>query len=120
MKNQDVLNKIESLIDTLKEIQISNNAVITELEGIKRDLLSSREAELRNNTYNAIDPNANAKQTASPDTKVRNTGATEVTHHTDRQGRSIEVGDVVHILSTGLFKGNTGTVTKIGKARITI
>ena len=53
MKNQDMLNRINSLIDKLREVELSNVTAINELEGIKKDLFLNREqidstkAELR-------------------------------------------------------------------------
>ena len=126
MKNQHILNKIESLINKLKEIQLSNNTAITELEEIKGEILPckgqphSTEAEPREGTNSTSTPSAVSIQDTNPDTQARNMGMTQFTHHTDRRGRKIEVNEVVCTLSRGLFKGNTGTVMKLGKARISI
>ena len=40
--------------------------------------------------------------------------------HLDSVGKTIEVGDTVCILSTGLYTGNTAVVTKIGKAQVSL
>ena len=38
----------------------------------------------------------------------------------DSKGIMIEVGDTVQVLNLGLFKGNKGIVTKLGKARVSL
>ena len=109
----------------MKEIQLSNGTAITKLEENKGETFSreeqshSTEAEPREGTSTSTSAAA-SKQHTSPDTKVRNMDTTKTNQHTDRRGRKIEAGDTVHILNTGLFKGNTGTVKKLGSARISI
>ena len=83
MKNQHILNRIESIIDTLREVQLWNNTAITELEGIKKEILSREEEEPRETTNSASAPNAIPTQDTNPDTKAKDTGRTQVTHHTD-------------------------------------
>ena len=39
MKNQNMIDKIESLIDKLNQIQLSSNTALTELHKIKQDLI---------------------------------------------------------------------------------
>ena len=39
MKNRSVLIKIDSLIEALKDIQLTSNTVLNELEEIKQDLV---------------------------------------------------------------------------------
>ena len=84
MKNQQMLNRIESIIDTLREVQLSNDTAITELEGIKEEILSQEKGEQRDTTTSASAPNAiPPKQDTNPDTKVKDTGRTHITHHTN-------------------------------------
>ena len=39
---------------------------------------------------------------------------------TDRRGHEVTVGARVTLLTTGLYRGNTGVVTRLGKERATI
>ena len=120
-----MLHRIESLIDALKEMQLSNVTAINKLEGIKEDLILNREQthgtkpEPREVTSANTFGNKSNNQ-ASPDIHKRNTGTTPQAQHTDSKGSKIKVGDTIHVLSTGLFKGNRGVVTKLGKARVSL
>ena len=123
MKNQDTLHKTQSIIETLQEIHISSNEAISELEQIKRNLEEHRQQESgtkarqreATSRYNV----PQSKQ-QSPDTEDRNMGTKPPRNHVDSVGNKIEVGDTVHILSTGLFKGNKAVVTKIRKVRVSL
>ena len=120
-----MLHKIDSLIDTLTEIRISNSTTINELEEIKRDLTAhtkqanSTEAKLREAT-NASHSNIQRNQHSSPNTTNRNTGTAPPKEDVDSKGNTIEVGDTVQVLSTGLFKGTRGVVMKLGKAKVSL
>ena len=123
MKNQDAIHRIESLIDTLNEIQILSNTAINELERIKRELIVSKQETFdtkgkQQETANANTPDNSATKAESPDTEQRNMVTIRTTQHIDSKGKSIQIGDNVRILSTGLHKGGVGTVTKLGKVRI--
>ena len=120
MKNQNIVNRIDSIIDGLKEIQLSNATVISKLEQIKGEILSIRRERQNTETEQKKVASANTQdaipdQHRSPDTNRRNTGTTIPTQHTDNKGRPINFGNTVHILNMGLFKGNRGV-----KARISI
>ena len=123
MKNQDALHKIQSIIETLQEIHILSKEAISELEQIKHDLEEHRQQESGTKArpreaMSGYDVQQSKQQ--SPDTENRNTGIKPPRNHVDSVGNKIEVGDTVHILSTGLFKGNTAVVTKIGKVQVSL
>ena len=127
MRNREVIVKIDQLIDTLNQIRISNKTAIAELQEIKLDLMTRGNKTQTGSTVaeprevpNASKVHTGRHQRTSSDTKTRNTGINVPIVHTDSRGNTIEVGDMVRVLNAGLFRGNTGTVTKLGKARVSI
>ena len=125
MRNQDILHRIESLINTLKDIQLANNTAINELETIKWEIVTTGEQTGDSSAKPRDIPKANSSREENqehlrPDTTSRNMGPAPSTQHTDNKGNVIEVGDMVRVLNLGLFKGNKGIVTKLGKARVSL
>ena len=130
MKNEELLDKVDSIIESLRETQINTDIALEELQELRRDILLNEQAQeelrrdaLLNEQRKQRDATSNrSAPKALQTTRQTRTGNTEQDneHHKDRRGRTIEVGDEVNILSTGLFKGNKGTVTKLGKARVTV
>ena len=43
MRNQDILHRIESLINTLKDIQLASDTAIDKLETIKQEIVTAGE-----------------------------------------------------------------------------
>ena len=127
MRNREVIVKIDQPIDTLNQIRISNKTAIAELQEIKLDLTARRSKMQAGSTPaeprgvpNASKVHTGRNQRPSPDTKTRNMGINVPIAHTDSRGNAIEVGDTVRVLSAGLFRGNTGIVTKLGEAQVSI
>ena len=125
MKNRGSTDRIHSLIKTLHQIHISSAEALTELHKIKHKLSSHRREEQdtkqepQDSTETPSMESLNQNDT-SPNTLIRNTGMASPPQHIDSNGRGIKVGHTVQILNTGLFRGNTGVVTKLGKARVSI
>ena len=122
MQNQTI---IDSIIDTLNEMQLSSETVTKELEQIKEEILSSEKKPQTTETKQPEATSANAQkpmynQRESPDTTKRNTRKTVSPQHTDNRGRRIDIEDEVHVLRSGLFRGKRGVITKLDKARVMI
>ena len=87
---------ISDLINELQQLQIRQQQVLTQL----------RAAETNNNS----DKQENK----------RNTRITTRSEILDCNGTELKVGDSVRILNKGLFRENTGKVTKLGNSRVSI
>ena len=85
--------RVDELTEKLKDLALETSRIITTLQEISTEL----------------------GETEVP-TPVQTTASTP----TDRTGTPLKVGLPVRLLSTGLFIGSTGTITKIGKSRATI
>ena len=125
MKNRGGIDRINTLIDTLQQIQISSATVLSELHEIKRELALHNRKEQDTKQEPPSDTKAASKEQqrkndTSPDIESRNTGKRAPSKHIDSKGCGINIGNTVRVLSTGLFSGNTGVVTKLGKARVSI
>ena len=122
-----MLDKVNLLIDTLNQIRISNETVIAKLQEIKLDLTVHRSKMQTDSTaaeprevQNASEVHTKRNPKSSPDTRNRNTGINIPIARVDSRGHTIEVGNTVHVLNAGLFKGNTGIVAKLVKVRVSI
>ena len=134
MKNQNLAHKIDSLIEALKDIQVTSNTALKELEELKQNTSEHKRTQAEVNieeqggsTMALPRENHRSKTNIikpvvepSPNTNDRNTGARPPPQHTDSTGVEINVRDTVKILSTGLFRGDRGVVTKLGKACVSV
>ena len=131
MKNRDNIVRIDHLIETLNQIRISNEEALAELQELRTELLhTTSESSTRNTASKRTQPSADNKaQTEQSRTTSQNnytydrgkyTSNDTPNTHKDNSRNTIEVGDTVRVLNPGLFRDNVGTVTKIGKARISI
>ena len=87
-------NRVGELTNKLKDLALETNRVIGADQEISAEL----------------------EGTESPDEPRQSTPTTP----TDRTGTPLKVGSRVRLLTTGLFIGTTGVITKIGKSRATI
>ena len=124
-------HEVDSIIDAFKIIQVTCNTALSELEELKQDIAHERaqtDTSVQWESTKAQPREAQGQETVktkeeqkpSPDTNKRNTGRKPLSHHTDNVGNKIKVGNTVKVLSTGLFRGDIGRVTKLGKARVLI
>ena len=125
MKNCGGIDRINTLINTLQQIQISRAVALFELHEIKSKLALHNRKEQDTKPEPPSDIKSASKErqlenNTSPDTESRNTGKRAPSKHIDSKGRGINIGNTIRVLSTGLFSGNTGVVTKLGKARVSI
>ena len=127
MKNRENIVRIEHLIETLNQIRISSEEALTELQELRTELLytSRSESSTRNTASKQTQPSAeNKAQTEQNSKNIHDRGTytnnNTASTHKDNSGNTIEIGDTVRVLNPGLFRDNVGTVTKIGKARISI
>ena len=85
--------KISELINELQQLQIRQQQITREIQQAERET---------NNNIN---------------TRRRITTRPEIL---DTTGTELKIGDTVRILNKGLFKESSGTITKLGKSRVSI
>jgi transcription antitermination factor NusG len=94
MNKQDVSEQIAALSERLRNINIAQQQVTDEIEALLRT---------------QAEDNTEVVQEAVTNPRI-----------TDRDGTTLQQGQQVRLLTIGAFRGTTGTITKIGTAKVTI
>ena len=87
------MDELEQLTKQLKELRIKNRATEAKLAKRIKDITKTADREEKTKVNNAV---------------------------VDRDGRNIKIGSKVSILTEGKFNSTQGTVTRMGKQRVTI
>jgi rRNA processing protein Krr1/Pno1 len=94
MNQEDVSEQITALSERLREINIAQQQVTNEIETLLRTQIENNDRPQEVNI--------------------------EVARATDRDGTVLRQGQRVRLLTIGAFRGTTGTITKIGTAKVSI
>jgi transcription antitermination factor NusG len=98
MKNkssQHIQNEISQLTHRLQELSIEQKEIAREIDRLNNIDISIESIPTSTRTFTPSKP-------------------------TDKNGTALEVGQTVRLLTIGKFISNTGKITKIGKAKVTI